>query len=220
MNALITGGYGKIGGAVWHHLRDRGWTVYAPPHDAMWVEYAKHVRRYLDGLPGLDLVVCAHGLYGEVSPLAESESDMWREAIAVNLVGTYNVCRYAIPKMSVGQIILMAGGGGMLNALPLLSSYACSKAGIVSLTATLAAELAGRIRVNCIFPGMQDSKIHDALLDAGREGNPHYDAIKAMRETGEGAVSVDNTLYLIDCLLANEENGVRYFAREYNQRAA
>lgn len=102
----------------------------------------------------------------------------------------------------------------MLDPLPFVSSYGCSKAGIVSLTKTLAAEHP-ELRVNCIFPGMQDSEIHDRLLAAGEEGNPAYASIKKMRETGEGAVPVEKTLACIDAILSSQDTGKIYFARQY-----
>jgi 3-oxoacyl-[acyl-carrier protein] reductase len=217
MIALVTGGSGRIGGAIAAHLRERGYEVLAPTHDEMWVEYAKHVIRYMQVVPQIDLLVCAHGLYGDVASVEESDSTMWREAIAVNLIGTYNVCHYAIKKLKQGgQIITLAGGGGMLDPMPMISSYACSKAAIVSLTKTMAAELKGRIRANCIFPGMQDSKIHDEIMAIGEKANPHYQAIKKMRETGEGAVPVDNTIKIIDHLIDGAQkhtSGTVFFAR-------
>lgn len=177
------------------------------------VESALAVSKVFAELSDISLLVCAHGIYGEAARVEDSDPWLWRHALEVNLLGTYNVCRFAIPKMARnGLIINIAGGGGMLDAVPFISSYGCSKAGIVSLTKTLAAEHPD-LRVNCIFPGMQDGEIHDRLLAAGEEGNPAYQSIKRMRETGEGAVPVERTLKCIDRLIGSDLTGKILFAR-------
>lgn len=178
------------------------------------VESAMAVSKTFEEYKEIKVLVCAHGIYGEAARVEDSDPWLWRHALEVNLLGTYNVCRFAIPKMAPnGLIITIAGGGGMLDPLPFISSYGASKAGIVSLTRTLAAEHPD-LRVNCIFPGMQDGEIHDRLLAAGEKGNPAYGAIKQMRQNGAGAVPVEQTLKLIDYLIERTEiTGKVLFAR-------
>lgn len=209
---VITGARGRIGGAILRHLNgDR--TIAAPTHDEMPVESALAVSKRFEEYNNIEILICAHGIYGEAARVEDSDPWLWRHALEVNLLGTYNICRFAIPRMVRGGLIInIAGGGGMLDAVPFISSYGCSKAGIVSLTKTLAAEHP-ELRINCIFPGMQDSEIHDRLLAAGPEGNPNYYAIKRMRETGAGAVPIDKTLKALDYLIHNTISGSVQFAR-------
>lgn len=208
---VVTGSWGKIGAAIADHLR----YAQRPTHAQMPVESALAVSKVFAEYHDIELLVCAHGIYGEAARIENSDPWLWRHALEVNLLGTYNVCRFAIPKMvKNGLIINIAGGGGMLDPVPFISSYGCSKAGIVSLTKTLAAEHP-ELRVNCIFPGMQDSEIHDRLIAAGEKGNPAYAHIKAMRETGKGAIPVENTLRCIDYLIKKAVTGKPFFAREF-----
>lgn len=208
---LVTGAHGKIGCAIADHLK----YAVRPTHSDMPVESALAVSRKFKEYEDIELLVCAHGIYGEAARIENSDPWLWRHALEVNLLGTYNVCRFAIPKMCKGGLIInIAGGGGMLDPVPFISSYGCSKAGIVSLTKTLAAEHPD-LRVNCIFPGMQDGEIHDRLMAAGEEGNPSYHSIKRMRETGVGAIPVENTLRCIDYLMKNTVTGKPFFAREF-----
>ena len=207
---VVTGASGAIGGRIAAHLGD----CFAPTHAEMPVESALAVSRVFARLAAIELLVCAHGIYGEAARVEDSDPWLWRHALEVNLLGTYNVCRFALPRMAAnGLIVTIAGGGGMLDPLPFISSYGCSKSGIVSLTKTLAAEHP-ELRINAIFPGMQDGEIHDRLLAAGEEGNPAYASIKRMRETGEGAVPVEKTLACIDRLRASQETGQILFARQ------
>ena len=213
---IVTGGHGAIGSRIVGHLVARtGHYVYSPKHNEMPAESALAMSKTFADYHDIDVLVCAHGIYGEAARIEDSDPWLWRHALEVNLLGTYNVCRFAIPRMArAGVIINIAGGGGMLDPVPFISSYGCSKAGIVSLTKTLAAEHPG-LRINCIFPGMQDGEIHDRLLAAGEKGNPSYASIRRMRDTGEGAVPVEKTLACIDYLLANQITGTVQFARKF-----
>lgn len=212
---VVTGARGKIGSAIADHVGRPNELIRLPTHAQMPVESALAVSKVFADFSDIELLICAHGIYGEAARIEDSDPWLWRHALEVNLLGTYNVCRFAIPKMRKGGLIInIAGGGGMLDPVPFISSYGCSKAGIVSLTKTLAAEHP-ELRVNCIFPGMQDGEIHDRLLAAGEKGNPSYHSIKKMRETGEGAVPVEKTLACIDYLLDSQISGAVHFARQF-----
>lgn len=91
--------------------------------------------------------------YGDVTELSE---DDWDFQIDTNLKGVYLTCRSAIPAMR------RAGGGAIVNTAsaqafasqPLVAAYSASKAGVVSMTRTLALDhAADSIRVNCVCPG-------------------------------------------------------------------
>ena len=81
--------------------------------------------------------------------------EQWDAVIAVNLKGTFLMCRAAYPAM------VEAGGGRIVNTASIgmlgnigQANYAASKAGVVGLTRTLALEFArDNILVNCVAPG-------------------------------------------------------------------
>ena len=103
----------------------------------------------------LNIVVNNAGIWKR-APLEEMEPDSWEETLRVNLTGTYNICRAAVPFLdgdrgdNIVNISSTAGQRGEAYH----SHYAASKGGIISFTKSLAAELADRaIRVNCVAPG-------------------------------------------------------------------
>jgi NAD(P)-dependent dehydrogenase (short-subunit alcohol dehydrogenase family) len=109
-----------------------------------------------EALGGLDVLINNAGIAGPTTPVEETNPDEWETVINVNLTGTFNVTRLAIPhlkKSSAPSIIIMSSAAGRFG-FPNRSSYAASKWGLIGLTKTLSREL-GKfdIRVNAILPG-------------------------------------------------------------------
>jgi 3-oxoacyl-[acyl-carrier protein] reductase len=81
----------------------------------------------------------------------------WNETLETNLTGTYHCCRAVLPAMMArgrGAIVNVASIAAF-RASPGQASYAASKGGVLSLTLTLAREVAPRgVRVNAVVPGL------------------------------------------------------------------
>ena len=120
----------------------------------------------------LDILVNNAGMIKPIGPIEETDPMEWMNTISVNLFGTYNCSRAAVPIMRAqgyGKIINMSGGGAT-SANPFFSAYSTSKAGIVRLTDTLAAELeAFHIDVNAIAPGPVYTQIIKDIINAGEQ---------------------------------------------------
>ncbi len=83
--------------------------------------------------------------------------EQWQAVVATNLTGTFNCCQAVIRPMMArrqGSIVNICSVAG-LHASPGQVNYAAAKGGMLALTTTLAAELAGYgIRVNAVVPGL------------------------------------------------------------------
>jgi NAD(P)-dependent dehydrogenase (short-subunit alcohol dehydrogenase family) len=121
-------------------------------------------------LGGLDVLVNNAGIAGPTAPVEEMDPDKWEEVMAVDLVGTFNVTRLAIPhlkKSSAGSIITMSSLGGRFG-YPNRSPYNVAKAGLIGFAKTLAIELGDHnIRSNAIAPGAVGGQRIENVL-AGR----------------------------------------------------
>ncbi len=115
-----------------------------------------------------DFLVTGAGLY--VDQLVESMSDeQWRKSIAVNLDGTFYICRALIPLLRDGGAIVniasMAGHRGSY----MHTAYAAAKGAVLTFSRSLALEVAPRIRVNAVSPGLIDTPMIRPLLAARGE---------------------------------------------------
>lgn len=110
-------------------------------------------------LGGLDVLVNNAGIGGPTAPLHRMDPDDWDRVLAVNLTGTFDVTRAAIPHLIAaggGVILIMFSAAGRFG-YPNRSPYAVSKWGLIGLTRTLSMELGEHaIRVNAIAPGAVD----------------------------------------------------------------
>jgi NAD(P)-dependent dehydrogenase (short-subunit alcohol dehydrogenase family) len=104
----------------------------------------------------IDILVNNAGILGPVKPVEEISAKEWDEVIAVNLRGPFLLSHLVLPEMYqcgsgvIVNISSVAAKGAFLWNSP----YAASKAGLVGLTRTLAAEAARKgVRVNAICPG-------------------------------------------------------------------
>jgi NAD(P)-dependent dehydrogenase (short-subunit alcohol dehydrogenase family) len=173
--------------------REAGGTAQAVVTDvADWDQVRNLVGTAVREARQVDILVHAAGIYGPIGPTADIDVSAWTRAVAVNLFGTFYLCRALVPhfmQWRQGKVILL-GGGGATAPLPGFSSYAASKAAVVRLADTLAEELKPfNVQVNVIAPGLVDTRLQDEVLAAGDRAGPLFEKIKKARETGAGAVS-------------------------------
>lgn len=121
----------------------------------------------VDRLGGLDVLVANVGIGGPTLPADELPLADWQRVMDVNLTGTFDVTRHAIPllKDSAGTIIVMSSAAGRMgypNRLP----YAVSKWGLVGFAKTLAAELGDfGISANAILPGAVGGERFERVIE-------------------------------------------------------
>jgi NAD(P)-dependent dehydrogenase (short-subunit alcohol dehydrogenase family) len=114
-----------------------------------------------DALGGLDGLVVSAGIGSQI-PFAELDRTQWQRVVDVNLTGSYQCCRLALPYLQASKnatIVTVASAAGLLPAGPGLAAYAASKAGLIAFTKAIAHELAPNIRANTVCPGPVDTPL-------------------------------------------------------------
>lgn len=103
---------------------------------------------------GVDAVVNMAGIL-RFSNCHELEQNIWDQIIAINLTGTFMLCKAVLPELlkTKGNIV-NAASTASLQGLPWGVAYAASKGGVLAMTRSIAVEYAKRgVRANCVCPG-------------------------------------------------------------------
>ena len=106
-------------------------------------------------------VVCNVAGIGGSAHTHEETLERWSRILAVNLTGTFLVCRETLPLLldGGGVIVNIASSAGLI-AQPYQAAYCASKGGVVQLTRSLADEYIERgVRVVAIAPGGMDTPL-------------------------------------------------------------
>lgn len=117
---------------------------------------AQAVAAARDNFGALHILINNAGIYGPVKPIEEINAPEWDDVLAANLRGAFLMTRAALPLLYAAEspAIVNISSVAAKAAIPWGAAYAASKAGMLALTRTTAAEGARRgLRCNAILPG-------------------------------------------------------------------
>lgn len=147
-------------------------------------------------LGGLDVLVNNAGIAGPTVPVDQLSPDDWEKVVQVNLNGTFNVTRLAIPHLkqsSSGVIINMASVAGRFGYAN-RSAYSTTKWGTIGFTKTLAIELGQYgIRANAILPGAVDGPRLEKVFEGRAQASG-----RTIEEIRQQAMATQSIKHLVD----------------------
>jgi NAD(P)-dependent dehydrogenase (short-subunit alcohol dehydrogenase family) len=148
----------------------------------------KAVNDAMSAFGGLDIMVCNAGVIA-ISPVVDMAFEEWKRVTEINLHSVFLGSRAAARQMITqgrGGVIINASSGGGRRGAPNLSHYCASKAAIISLTQSLAIELAPhKIRVNSYTPGHIETPFWKGIAEgfAAVSGKSPETVIEDFRKT-------------------------------------
>ena len=159
---------------------------------------------------GIDVLVNNAGVQGPMGRMHEIDVEDWWRTIEINLRSTFLCSQSVLPDMIMqnrGKIINLSGGGAV-TPRPFFSAYSASKAAIVRLTETLAAEVKDNgIDVNAIAPGAVNTQMLDQRLAAGSSiGEVEREA--AINLVQDGGIDIAKPAALAVFLASDKSNGL------------
>jgi NAD(P)-dependent dehydrogenase (short-subunit alcohol dehydrogenase family) len=196
--AVVTGAAGVIGTATITLLAERGAKIVAVDRreqdlkaavrelpasaEALVVaadvtqedEVADYVRAATNRFGTIDVFYNNAGVEGEVKPITEYSLEAFRRVLDVNVIGVFLGLKHVLPvmlKQNKGSIINTASIAGLMGS-PHIAVYSASKHAVVGLTKSVAWECTGTgVRINCVCPGLIDSRMLSAIFQGRFGGN-------------------------------------------------
>lgn len=139
----------------------------------------------------IEILVTSAGIEA-FTPLLEITPEAWDRLVAVNLTGTFTCVQLAVPDMLAagwGRIVTIASSSAQSGA-PKMAHYTASKGGVISLTRSLAVELARKgITVNSVSPSLVDTPMAREAEAAG--DFPGVDVVGSMVPVGRAGTPAD-----------------------------
>jgi NAD(P)-dependent dehydrogenase (short-subunit alcohol dehydrogenase family) len=157
------------------------------------------VKTSVERFGGLDIAFNNAGTLGEMGPTPEISGIGWRNTIDTNLTSAFYGAKHQIPAMlrrGCGSVIFTSTFVGHTVGFPGVAAYAASKAGLIGLTQTLAAEFGPKaIRVNAILPGGTDTPM-GSEMNGSPEAMAQVASLHALKRIAQPEELAQSVLYL------------------------
>ena len=230
--AVVTGAAGVIGRATLRLLAERGARIIAVdrreadlqaavrelPSSAQALavaaditqedEVAGYVRAAVERFGAIDVFYNNAGIEGDIAPITKYELESFRRVLEVNVVGVFLGLKHVLPvmlKQNKGSIINTASIAGLIGS-PDIAVYSASKHAVIGLTKSAAQECAGTgVRVNCVCPGMIDSRMLSATIAGRNPGNAPVPPEKIVERIPARRLGQPSEVASIVAFLASDE---------------
>ena len=159
--ALITGASRGIGKAIKNLFEERGILVYAPARSEMNLSSNESIRKYVETLSDVDILINCAGI-NDLGSIDEMSEEKLQEMLQVNLVSQTMLIKYVSEKMKknrYGRIVNFASIWCDFSKERRIM-YSIAKAGAKGLTTAAAVELSKyNILVNAVAPGFVNTEM-------------------------------------------------------------
>ncbi|MEL7564160.1 MAG: SDR family oxidoreductase [Dehalobacterium sp.] len=183
-------------------FRDKGFPVYG---EAVDVSIRENIFSFADNVEkkfgGIDIWVSNAGIYPQYK-IIETPEETWQKIMDINVKSVYYGGLIAADKLKKRGGGVLINGASFTSLMPSVGSggYSASKAAILSMTKTLASELAPyNIRVNCYIPGIIETNMTKLQIKTNRAS---LERCIAMKRFGSAQDVANGVLFLVSDLAA------------------
>ena len=187
--AVITGGISGLGAACAERLAADGIEVITVDISkgadlVLDIADSAAVGRAADTVGPVDILINSAGIVGPNKPFWEVTDEEWKRTFAVNVDGTFNLCRAFAPAMAEkgwGRIVNFASMAGK-DGNPNMVAYSATKAAVIGFTKTMGKDLAKcGVLVNAIAPAVVATPMNSSTAPAVLE---HITSLIPMNRVG------------------------------------
>src|ERR1700758_1663017 len=230
--AVVTGAAGVIGSATVRLLTERGAKIVAVDRKLAELEAAikdlpapaqalaltadvsdeedvkEYVRAAVAKFGTIDVFYNNAGVEGQVKSITDYPLAEFRRVIDVNVVGVFLGMKHVLPvmlKQNSGSIINTASIAGLIGSSE-IAVYSASKHAVIGLTKSAALECAATgVRVNCVCPGLIDSRMLSAIIQGRNPGNAPVQNEKVVERIPARRLGQASEVASIVAFLASDE---------------
>ena len=230
--AVVTGAAGVIGSATVRLLAERGARIVAVDRRGADLDSAikdlpgsaqalavtadvtdeadakEYVRKAVDAFGTIDAFYNNAGIEGEVKAITDYPLESFRRVLEVNVIGVFLGMKHVLPvmlKQNKGSIINTASIAGLIGS-PHIAVYSASKHAVIGLTRSASWECTGTgVRINCVCPGMIDSRMLSAIVQGRAGGNAPPPAAKIVERIPARRLGLASEVASIVAFLASDE---------------
>lgn len=168
-------------------IRESGGTALSVAGDVSHIEDCwRLVNKALREYGQVDAIINNAGIIDPMSTIAEADPHIWKENIAINLLGPVYLTQAALPHLRKqnGRVINVSSGAAV-KVVEGWSAYCSAKAAINHFNRVLASE-EDAITAIAFRPGAVDTEMQENIREEGGEGMPQSDHQRYMRLHREG----------------------------------
>jgi NAD(P)-dependent dehydrogenase (short-subunit alcohol dehydrogenase family) len=230
--AVVTGAAGVIGSATIRLLAERGARIVAVDRREADLESAikqlpasaqalavaadvteeddvkDYVGKAVEKFGTIDAFYNNAGVEGEVKSITDYPLEAFRRVLDVNVIGVFLGMKHVLPvmlKQNKGSIINTASIAGLMGS-PHIAVYSASKHAVIGLTKSVAWECSGTgVRINCVCPGMIDSRMLSAIIQGRSGGNAPPPMDKIVERIPARRLGLASEVASIVAFLASDE---------------
>jgi NAD(P)-dependent dehydrogenase (short-subunit alcohol dehydrogenase family) len=230
--AVVTGAAGFIGSATIRLLAERGAKIVAVDRKTADLDGAikelpasaqalavtadvsdeddvqEYVRAAVAKFGTIDVFYNNAGIEGMVKPITDYPLEEFRRVLDVNVVGVFLGMKHVLPvmlKQNKGSIINTASIAGLIGS-PHIAVYSASKHAVVGLTKSVAWECTNTgVRINCVCPGMIDSRMLSTIIQGRAGGNAPPPMEKIVERIPARRLGLPSEVASIVAFLASDE---------------